>query len=163
MAPQKETLIKFTSRRYKSEGVSDEEFHAFATRDHAPKAAPIQARHGFLGVRQSFKPAALRALLTEGPFGTARPQHWTVDDHDFEVVFYVRSMEQLGALLADPDFQKLMGDEADMCDPGRAELSIGWEEMFVEDGKVVNVEDGTSAYQPWADSVEKLTGKKPGQ
>lgn len=50
MSPQKQTVYKFTSRRYKKEGISDEAFHAFATQDYATKAAPIQARLGFLGV-----------------------------------------------------------------------------------------------------------------
>ncbi|KAL5380640.1 hypothetical protein DPSP01_007702 [Paraphaeosphaeria sporulosa] len=181
MAPQKETLLKFTSRRYKSPSVSEEAFHAFATSDHAPKAAPYKpatassasARYTtstppptctFLltTIIQSFKPTALRALLTEGPFAANKPPGWTVDDHDFEIVFYVRSMEQLGGLLGDPEFQQLMADEADICDQERAELSIGWEEVFVENGKVVNIEEGKSVYQGWNESVEKLAGKKEG-
>ncbi|KAJ4293578.1 hypothetical protein N0V90_008861 [Kalmusia sp. IMI 367209] len=161
MAPQKQAVIKFTSRRYKAAGVSDADFHAFATSDHAPKAAPIQARHGILGVAQYHKPAPLRAILTEGPLAAVRPPNWTVDDHDIELVFYLRNPEQIGALMADPDFQELMKAEVHLVDQERANISIGWEEVFVEDGKVVNVDGAKSSYPSWAETVETLTGKKP--
>lgn len=52
MAPKKETVLKLTSFRYKKEGISDEEFHQYASVHHAPKAAIVQARHGALKVAQ---------------------------------------------------------------------------------------------------------------
>lgn len=180
MALQKETLLKFTARRYKTAHTSEEDFHTFATRYHAGKAALIQVRHGILGVRhvlhthhplppslltasQSFKPAALRALLTEGPLAAKKPPTWTVDDHDFEVVYYFRSIEQLGSFLEDPEFQEIQVEEANLADQERALLSIGWEEVYVEDGKVVNIENGESVYQGFGESVKKLAGGKGGE
>lgn len=52
MAPTRETVLKLTSFRYKKEGITEQEFHDYASKDHAPKAAVIQARHGALKVAQ---------------------------------------------------------------------------------------------------------------
>lgn len=46
MAPQKQLVLKLTSFRYKKEGISWKDFHEYGTRQHAPKAARIQERHG---------------------------------------------------------------------------------------------------------------------
>ena len=52
MAPTRETVLKLTSFRYKKEGITEQEFHDFLTKYHAPKAAVVQARHGALKVAQ---------------------------------------------------------------------------------------------------------------
>jgi hypothetical protein len=52
MAPKKEVVLKLTSFRYKKEGMSEKDFHDYASKDHAPKAAIVQARHGALKVAQ---------------------------------------------------------------------------------------------------------------
>lgn len=46
MDPQKQLVIKLTSFRYKKEGISWKKFHEYGARQHAPKAARIQERHG---------------------------------------------------------------------------------------------------------------------
>lgn len=52
MAPQKQMVLKLTSFRYKKEGISEKEFHEYASKSHAPKAAIVQARHGAIKVCQ---------------------------------------------------------------------------------------------------------------
>lgn len=52
MARKKETVLKLTSFRYKKEGISEKDFHDYASKNHAPKAAIVQARHGALRVAQ---------------------------------------------------------------------------------------------------------------
>lgn len=52
MAPEKQMVLKLTSFRYKKEGISEKEFHEYASKSHAPKAAIVQARHGAIKVCQ---------------------------------------------------------------------------------------------------------------
>jgi hypothetical protein len=52
MAPKKEVVLKLTSFRYKRPEISEKEFHDYASKDHARKAAIVQARHGALKVAQ---------------------------------------------------------------------------------------------------------------
>jgi hypothetical protein len=68
MAPTRETVLKLTSFRYKKEGITEQEFHDYASKDHAPKAAVVQARHGALKVAQ----------VRHGP-----PFYLTISDIDF--------------------------------------------------------------------------------
>ena len=69
-----------------------------------------------------------------------------MDDHDIQVSVWVRNTEDMVAIVMDPDFQALVSDEDKMVDRERATLVAGWEEVYVEDGKIVNVEDGKISY-----------------
>lgn len=90
------------------------------------------------------------------------PPGWSIAEHDITIEFWVRSEAQMMEILHDPDFQALLAEEGDMVDAERAELTVGWEEVYVEDGKVVNVADGKSEYPPFTKSVELAVaaGKK---
>ena len=62
MAPTKETVLKITSMRYRAKGVSEEEFHEYSTKEHAPKAAIVQARHNVVKVAQArLRPSKAKA------------------------------------------------------------------------------------------------------
>ncbi|KAF2453854.1 hypothetical protein BDY21DRAFT_354343 [Lineolata rhizophorae] len=152
MAPKKETVLKLTSMRYRAPGVTEEEFHDFASRKHAPLAAVIQARHGALKAAQYHTPSSARQLMKDKfPF-VVRPG-FTIDDHDIQISFWVRSTDTMLAILTDPDFQALVTgeDELKLADQDRGTLVTGWEEVYVEDGKVVNVEDGECMYGTYAE------------
>lgn len=88
------------------------------------------------------------------------PPGWTINDHDIGIGFYVRSMDQLQALMADPEFQAMLAEEVDIIDPSRANLTLGWEEVYVEDGKVVNIEGGAGTYPDYTTIVSQLVGDK---
>lgn len=47
------------------------------------------------------------------------------------------------AIVMDPDFQSLVAGEDEICDQTRAKVTAGWEEVYVEDGKVVDDDYGT--------------------
>lgn len=42
----------------------------------------------------------------------------------------------------DPDFQAIVSTEVNVIDNSRGSLRIGWEEVYIEDGKIVEVTDG---------------------
>ncbi|KAF2248962.1 hypothetical protein BU26DRAFT_540414 [Trematosphaeria pertusa] len=151
MAPQKEVVLKLSSMRYLKPGVSEEEFHEYASKHHAPKAALIQARHGALNVTQYHTPTACRQLLQEKLPWAVRPG-WKIDDHDITISVWVRSTDDMLKIVMDPDFQALVAEDEMTTDGSKGTISAGWEEMYVEDGKIVNVEEGKSTEMSLATS-----------
>lgn len=47
------------------------------------------------------------------------------------------------AIVMDPDFQGIVAGEDEICDQAKAHVTAGWEEVYVEDGKVVEGEFGS--------------------
>jgi hypothetical protein len=148
-------VLKLTSLRYKKENYTEKEFHDFGT-DHGLKAAKIQQRHGALRVAQVgffnsnyfriilifsdwqyHTPSVTKKLLTDNIPFALRPG-WAVDDHDIMISVWVRTTEQMAAIFMDPDFQTLvMGDTPESQE--KAHITAGWEEVFLDDGKIVDV------------------------
>jgi hypothetical protein len=59
----------------------------------------------------------------------------------------VRSVDDLLKATQDPEYAaKMQPDEAYMFEHGSMELTVGWVETYVQDGKVVNIVDGKSAF-----------------
>ncbi|KAH8669581.1 hypothetical protein BGZ60DRAFT_407827 [Tricladium varicosporioides] len=133
---QYEKVLKITSFRYKKDSVTDEEFHNFCT-DHGNKASLIQQRHGALKVAQYHTPSVTKKLLVEMIPFAIRPG-WTLEDHDLMVQVWVRTTNDMAAIFTDPDFQALVvGDTPESQE--KAHVTCGWEEVFLEDGKIVDV------------------------
>jgi hypothetical protein len=67
--------------------------------------------------------------------------------YDAHVEFMVRNVDDLLKATQDPEYPiKMQPDEAFMFEHGKMELTVGWVETYVQDGKVVNVVDGRSAF-----------------
>jgi hypothetical protein len=64
------------------------------------------------------------------------------------------------AIVMDPDFQSLIANEDEIVDGTKATVSAGWEEVYVEDGKVVNIVDGKSVYPPFSESIKVGSASK---
>ena len=154
MAPHKEVVLKLTSFRYKNPSISDKEFWEFGTKNHAPKAALVQKRHGAIAVKQVrlrntllmkdtlTEPAKYYTLQTSKNLilekipWVIRPG-WTMDDADVMVSVYVRNTETLQAIIMDPDFQALVADDDKISLQDKARVTAGWEEVFLDDGEIV--------------------------
>ena len=66
---------------------------------------------------------------------------------DAHVEFMVRSVDDLLKATQDPEYPvKMQPDEAFMFEHGKMQLTVGWVETYVEDGKVINIVDGKSAF-----------------
>ena len=85
---------------------------------------------------------------------------WEIDDHDIQIQVYVRTTDQLLAILSDPDFQALMAEEdaGDLQDPSKATICAGWEEVYVDNNEIVNIEDGKSLYGTYQERVSSGDG-----
>ena len=76
-----------------------------------------------------------------------RGNPWIVRDYDAQVEFLFRDMDTFYKGAADPDFQALQAEEAPFVSGIHAEVSIGWVQTYVKDGKIVNVcDDGKADY-----------------
>jgi len=60
----------------------------------------------------------------------------------------VKSLEDLQNAVQDPEYpERIAPDEKLLFDASTSVVTIGWEEVYVLDGKVVNIlEDGSSAF-----------------
>ncbi|GAB1196792.1 hypothetical protein APSETT444_006069 [Aspergillus pseudonomiae] len=153
MAPQKQLVLRLTSFRYKKDGISEKDFHEYGTRQHAPNAARIQERHGAIKVthvngkkyllthrsRKIYTPSISKKLITDKIPWAVRPG-WSIDDHDVSISVYVPDPETLQAIVTDPEFQSLIAGEDEILDQTRAHVTAGWEEVFIENGKIVDIE-----------------------
>jgi hypothetical protein len=92
-------------------------------------------------------------LLEEKIPWVVRPG-FKVDDHDCQISVYVRATEDLMAIVTDPDFQALVVGDDEVVDAERATVTAGWEEIYVEDGKIVNTENGQSLYPPFTECIK---------
>lgn len=60
----------------------------------------------------------------------------------------MRSIEDLYKAVQDPEYPDTVApDEQYLLDPSTSMVTVGWEEVYILDGKVVNIrKDGNSLY-----------------
>lgn len=93
-------------------------------------------------------------MLEKVPWAT-RPG-WVMDDHDIQISVWVRTTEQMFNVIMDPDFQALVGEADAVIDNDKAHVVAGWVEVYVDEGKVVNIDEkGETMYsQPFAEKIK---------
>lgn len=66
------------------------------------------------------------------------------------VEFYLQDLDAAEAIINDADFQKLQSEEAPWIDMDRTPIgaTLGWVEVYVDQGKIVNITDGKPSYTP---------------
>jgi hypothetical protein len=63
------------------------------------------------------------------------------------VEFYLHSLDELTAVLADPEFKALQQEEEPYVSGENIVATLGWVETYVQDGRVVNLDpDGVPTY-----------------
>ncbi|ORY71789.1 uncharacterized protein BCR38DRAFT_331970 [Pseudomassariella vexata] len=148
---QKKRLLRMTVAHYRQPHVSEEDFHRWVTEQHAVRAAKLHAKNGIEGFSIYFAPKPFRDMTAELNAKRGRP--WVVRDYDAQVEFFFRDMETFYKGASDPDFQALQAEEEPFISSIHAEISIGWIETYVSDGKVVNIgEDDKPNYPAFQES-----------
>lgn len=68
--------------------------------------------------------------------------------HDGHVEILLKDIEDLETAVQDPDYPARVGpDEAKFLDQKRSVVTVGWEEVYLRDGKVVNIDaEGRSVF-----------------
>ncbi|KAI0184182.1 hypothetical protein EV127DRAFT_243593 [Xylaria flabelliformis] len=142
---QKHRLLRMTLAHYRNENCTEEDFHEFATVEHAAQAAKIHARVGMEGYAMYWSPRSFRNAAAD--LNRDLGNHWFVRDYDMQVEFYFRDFATLYQLASDPDFRRLQAEEGPYVSRIHVEVSIGWVETYVQGGTVVNIgEDGKPVF-----------------
>ncbi|KAL8909686.1 MAG: hypothetical protein Q9171_004931 [Xanthocarpia ochracea] len=109
-----------------------------------PTTSKLHAKNGIEGFSIYFAPKSFREMTTK--LNDQRSNPWVVRDYDAQVEFLFRDMETFYKGASDPGFQSLQAKEEPFISGIHAEVSIGWIETYVNDGKVVNIrEDGEAS------------------
>ncbi len=156
----KQRLLRLTILQCKNPKLTDAEFHKHWTEHHAPIASGWLARNGIIGYTQ-VRPIPKHGLqssliiiqyhtppetreLAAGLAGYAGGKLAPFDAH---VEFIVQSVDDLMKATADPEYPlKMQPDEGCMFEHGKMQMTVGWVETYVQDGEVVNIVDGKSAF-----------------
>ena len=68
----------------------------------------------------------------------------------------MRTLEDFFKIVTDPEFRELYGQESEVVAQDRGTMTVGWEEVYVEDGKMVNLDGGKSEYLSLKEVVEVI-------
>ncbi|KAJ0414057.1 hypothetical protein BJY00DRAFT_321339 [Aspergillus carlsbadensis] len=136
---QKKRLLRMTVAHYRQPSVSEERFYQWVTEQHAPRAARLHAKNGIEGFSIFFAPKSFREFTSN--LSESRGSPWRVRDFDAQVEFLFRDMETFYRGAADVDFQALQAEEGPFISGEGAEISLGWVETYVKEGKVINLDD----------------------
>jgi hypothetical protein len=80
-------------------------------------------------------------------FGFAESLGWQIAPYDGHVEFVVQSMDDLYKAVQDPDYPARVGpDEQKFLDVARSTVTVGWEEVYVLNGEVIDIKEERSVY-----------------
>ncbi|KAE8149912.1 hypothetical protein BDV25DRAFT_155457 [Aspergillus avenaceus] len=158
MSPVKQHLLRIAVSHNRSASLSEEEFHEWATKEHCAKAARIHARYGIEAYGMIFSSASAQA--TAKNLNRQLGGRWTVDDHDVTVEFYLRSVNELTTVLADPEFKALQEEEEPYVSGENIVATLGWVETYVQDGRVVNLDTAGSPIYPGFDVLADFSNEE---
>lgn len=89
---------------------------------------------------QYHTPASVRELTSKitGSLGQSN-----IANYDGFVELLMRDLDCLVRAREDPYYKETVArDEEKILDMGRTQMTVGWEEVYVQDGKVVDVKPG---------------------
>ncbi|KAK7750073.1 hypothetical protein SLS62_008066 [Diatrype stigma] len=130
-------VLKVDVHHYKLSSVSDETFEKWFHEELTPKWIILVKKHNVLRYTATYTPPRFRNEL--GPqLDMVRPG-WKISGSDVTLTYYVRDIDDLRALLGDPEYQK-RGRESEegFIDSTKGELHVGWETVYFEDGEIKN-------------------------
>ncbi|KAI1496489.1 hypothetical protein F5X99DRAFT_424651 [Biscogniauxia marginata] len=138
--PERQMFLKWSIHHYKLPSVDDKEFSRWYQEEQIPRMIKIIQRHGVEHYDLYITPSSMRELFRQ-EIGEAKPglSGWTLSQSDATSSYWVSDPEKLKAMLADPDWANVVvASEKGWIYIGRAEVQIGWENSYIEDGQVVN-------------------------
>ncbi|CAK39231.1 hypothetical protein AAWM_00020 [Aspergillus awamori] len=147
----RDRILRLRIAHYKTEDKTEAEAHKFGTL-FAEKAAHLHEKHGIWGYAQVYTPEKTRKVVEA--MNQKANRGWVIDDHDFAVEFYFKTLEDLSKVSRDPEFHALQAEEVPYISKHHVVTSLGWVETFVEHGKVVHIENGKSTYGTFEEMQE---------
>ncbi|KAH9885053.1 hypothetical protein F4778DRAFT_787455 [Xylariomycetidae sp. FL2044] len=130
MAEQQE-LFKVEVCIYKKDEVSYEDLIQFATKDYPPRAMPLMEKYGVVKFISSVKPPQFREPFRKTLQDFQRPE-WTVPEYDLVQTFYLRSLDDMGPLMADPKWHKLEEEAQKLSNMRIGHIVVGHDVVLLD-------------------------------
>ncbi|KAI1172109.1 hypothetical protein F4777DRAFT_562938 [Nemania sp. FL0916] len=142
--PQLERVAKVTIFHHRRPGLSAEEFYRRMNEEFIPMGLPIINRYKILKFAISHSPAWLRDHAADA----VAAKGWTLSDYDGSFEYWVRDVDEIKkGLMVDPDWAgKVAQFDREVGDQDRALVTVSFEEVYVENEKIINVVDGRSVF-----------------
>lgn len=87
---------------------------------------------------------------------------YTIDDHDMQIEYYFRDVNSLLAVSADEQFTALHVEAAPYARLDKTTVALTWIEVYLEDGKLVNIDEHGKSTQPsFAEQSSIEAAEKP--
>lgn len=131
--------LRVTILVYRNPKLTSAQFHDHWRNVHAPKVSAHLAKFGITNYRQYHTPPDLQNKLK-----TSLPSLGLDDakipDYDGFVEIFVPDLGCYEEAMADQYYKDVITpDEMEFADMARSKVIVGWEELYVDDGKVVNL------------------------
>ncbi|KAI1464435.1 uncharacterized protein F4812DRAFT_443399 [Daldinia caldariorum] len=140
-----ERVLRLSGSYHRKDGVSEEEFHRFS-RHHAVACAKIHQKYGILKYQIAYSSSSAQELAK------SMKTPYKVNDHDLEIEYYFKDVATLLAVSADQEFKDLHLESEPYVRHDTATVTLTWIEVYLEDGKVVNVSpEGESLFPSFAE------------
>ncbi|KIY03236.1 uncharacterized protein Z520_01703 [Fonsecaea multimorphosa CBS 102226] len=140
MATTKQRMVKLSLFARRKSHLSEEEFHQYWSETHRALAMDWLVRYGIVKYTQYHTPSKLLSSALAG-----FPALKGVKKVDFDGVgeFLMPDVACFHRAREDPYYAEVVApDEEKLFDWASAEWTIGWEEVYIKDGKVVDMPFG---------------------
>ncbi|KAH9903786.1 hypothetical protein F4778DRAFT_99637 [Xylariomycetidae sp. FL2044] len=145
-----ERVLRLSGIYYRKEGISEKEFQDFLSYRHGVECAKIHEKYGVLKYQMAFNSSSTQALAT------SMKMPYKINDHDIEIEYYFRDVGCLLALSADKDFKALHVECEPYVDLSTTRITLTWIEVYLEDGKLVNIGPEGKSTQPSFEELSKI-------
>lgn len=87
---------------------------------------------------------------------------YSIDNHDLQIEYYFRDVSSLLAVSGDEGFKALHVEATPYVRLDETTVALNWVEVYLEDGKLVNVgADGQSLQPSFAEQSDIQASEKP--
>ncbi|KAI0539809.1 hypothetical protein GGR58DRAFT_463532 [Xylaria digitata] len=146
-----ERVLRISGTYYRKAGISEKEFHDFLSYRHGVESAKIHEKYGILKYDMAFNTASTQAL------GSSMKLPYKINDYDLQIEYYFKDVASLIAISGDEGFKALHVECEPYVDLATTTVTISWVEVYLEDGKLVNIDNEGKSLQP---SFEELSDIK---
>lgn len=153
---QRQRLLRVTLLAYRNPNLTEEQFHYHWTNIHAPKVSAHLAKFGILSYKQYHCPSSLRQSFTSAIPSLSKGAD-SAADYDGFVELLMPSLDCYEKALQDEYYVNVVApDDKYFADMERSKMLVGWEEVYVQDGKPVNFPQSTEQAMEESSRTENI-------
>lgn len=142
--PGKHQYVRVTILCHRNPKLTEEEFHKHWSTTHAQKASAHLERYGIVSYKQYHSTSKLRDLLVKAmpSIGGEIDKNSMISDYDGHVELLMPNLDCYQRAIEDEYYKNVIApDEQEFADWSSSKLTVGWEEVYIQNGKVVNLKN----------------------